>query len=334
MVSIYDIAKAAGVSATTVSRVLHNRSASTKTRIKVQQVIDKMGYIPDARASNLKSRQSNSIGVIVPDIANPIYPIAIKAMYELSRERGYHLILGNTYSRADEELEVLRMMARERVAGMIMGVCEGEDESYCNPYLEELINSGTSVVFAGRKCNGFAVDEITVDNEKGAYKATSYLLRIGRKRITFMAGKEGLYATEGRLRGYRQALSEIGIEPDKDLLSFGAWNRIGGQTQMREIIESKKLPDAVFCGNDLLAIGAMEVIEEAGLKVPDDIAVVGFDDIEIASLVRPRLTTVVQPHAKIGSLACGLLLDRIEERETGESKEIMIEPELIIRESA
>ena len=334
MVSICDIAREAEVSVTTVSRVLANKSASIETRRKVLRAVEKFGYVPDARASSLKSRKTKSVGLIIPDISNPVYPVTVKVTHDIAKVRGYHLILGNTYGRLDEEMEILKMMLRERVAGLILGICEGEDDTSCNSYLNKIINSGVSVVLTGRNRNGLQVDEITTDNKKGAYKATNYLLKIGRKRIGFMAGRRGLLATDARLAGYLQAFSEKRVGQNEKLLSFGDWTRVSGQKQMRSLLNSGEKPDAVFCANDLLAIGAMETIKKAGLKIPDDIAVVGFDDIELSSLVQPRLTTVNQPQEKIAEIACNLLLDRIERNESEEPKEILLEPELIIRESA
>ena len=149
-----------------------------------------------------------------------------------------------------------------------------------------------------------------------------------------MAGQEGSVVRESRFIGYLKALSEKGIVRNESFISFGDWTRDSGMKQMEKFLKLSEPPDAVFCGNDLMAIGAMESIENAGLKVPENIAVIGFDDIELACLVRPRLTTVIQFQEKISSIACDLLLDRIEKKETGEPKEILIEPELVIRESA
>jgi len=334
MVSIYDIAKEVGVSATTVSRVINNKYASPKTRAKVLRAIKRLDYIPDARASGLKTRNNKSIGVIVSDITNPIHPVEVKAIHDVAKERGYYLILGNTYGRLDEEMEILKMMARERVAGLILATCEGEDDTACNTYLQKMINSGVSLVLTGRKRNGLEADEIVVDNAGGVYKATSYLLRTGRRKIAFMAGQHGFVAREGRFTGYLKALSEKGIARNENLISFGNWNKDSGRKQMDNFLKLPEPPDAVFCGNDLMVIGALESIENAGLNVPEDVAVIGFDDIELASLVRPRLTTVMQFQEKNSAITCNLLLDRIEQKETGEPKEILIEPELVIRESA
>lgn len=333
MISIRDIARESGVSIATVSRVLNNKSASAKTKRKVINVVQKLGYIPNARAADLKNKKTKSIGIIIPNITNPVYPVGVQTIYDTARQRGYHLILGNNYNRVDEELKNLQMMARERVAGLILGTCE-VDDSECDPYINNMLELGICVVFAGRNQNDLKVDEVMVDGTQGVYKAVCYLLKIGRKKIAFIAGNRGTLSTESRLAGYLKALSERGVVQDEKLLSFGGWTKESGQKQMEKLLNSGEKIDAVFCGNDLLAIGSIQAIEKVGLKVPDDIGVVGFDDIELASLVRPKLTTVSQPQEKIASIVCNLLLDRIEGKEKGDPKEILIEPELIIRESA
>lgn len=334
MVSIHDIAREVGVSATTVSRVLNNKSASAKTRARVLKAVEKSGYVPDARAVSLKRGSNKIIGIIIPDISNPVYPIGVKVIHDIARERGYHLILGNTYGRVDEELELLRMMMRERVAGLIVATCEGEDDTACNAYLDEIRRSGGSVVLMGREKGNLGVDEISVDNTKGVYRGTQYLLKTGRKKIGFLVGRSGPLAREGRLAGYRRALSEAGAKQKEIVIMSEEWTRESGRREMENYLENGGNPDGLFCGNDLLAIGAMEAVRKSGRSVPGDVALVGFDDIEQASLVTPQLTTVRQPHQKVASLACSLLLDRIEGRERGGPKEILVEPELIVRESA
>ena len=334
MSSIYDVAEMAGVSATTVSRVVHNKSCSAKSSRKVRQAIEQLGYIPDARASALKHGINRSIGVIVPDIANPVYPVAVKAIHDCAKDRGYHMILGNTYGSVEEEIELLQLMARERVAGLIIATSEGEDDQCCDPYISALIGTGTKVVIAGRARGDLQADLANVDNEDGGYKANSYLLRIGRRRIAIVAGPRQLVGTEGRLAGYLRALKEYGIQPDERLMSFFGWTAESGRNQVQEMLERGAMPDAVFCCNDLLAVGAMEAIKEQHLSIPDDIAVVGFDNIDIASMVTPKLTTVAQPQARLAAMTCSLLLDRVENRVVGEPKELRLKPELVIRESA
>jgi len=318
----------------TVSRVLNNKSASAKTRVKVERAARKYGYVLNTRAASLKSKKTCAIGVIITDIANPVSPPGLRTMHDLLKAAGYHLILGITYGKAEEQIEVLQMMRRERVAGLLLGTCEEEEHPDCDELIGEMIRSGVPVVLTGRNRGGLNADQVTLDNVSGAWKATDYLLRTGRKRGAFIAGQKKVLAAQQRLEGYKKALIAHKLEIDDRLISFGEWTRASGRAQMEKILKSAVPCDAIFAGNDLLALGAMEALTAAGLEIPKNMAVAGFDDIELASLVRPRLTTIALPQEKVASAACGLLLDRISGKEKGEPKEILFEPELIVRETA
>jgi len=334
MKTIYDIAREAGTSAMTVSRVLNNKSASAKARAKVERVARKYGYVLNARAASLKSKNTGAIGVIIVDIANPVYSVSVRTMHDLLKPEGYHLILGITYGGSEEQFETLQMMRRERVVGLLLGTCEEEEHPDCDKLIGAMIQSGTPVVLTGRNRKGLNADQVTSDNFAGACKAVDYLIRIGRRRIAFIAGQRDVLAAQQRLEGYKKTLQNSQIEPDERMMSFGEWTRASGRAQMERLLKRGKQFDAVFTGNDLLALGAMEALSAAGLEIPKDMAVVGFDDIELAGLVKPRLTTVAQPLEKIASTACRLLLDRISGKEQSAPKEILFEPELIVRETA
>ena len=318
----------------TVSRVLNGKSASAKTRVNVERVVRKYGYVPNTHAASLKNKKSSTIGVIIPDIANPVYPTGVRTMHDLLKTAGYHLILGITYGKAEDQIEALQMMRRERVAGLLLGTCEEEEHPDCDELIGEMIESGVPVVLTGRNRGGLKADQVTLDNVSGAWKATDYLLRTGRRRIAFIAGQKEVLAAQQRFEGYKKAFKAHKMEVDDRLVLFGEWTRASGRVQMEKILKSAVPCDAIFAGNDLLALGAMEALTAAGLEIPKDVAVAGFDDIELAGLVRPRLTTVAQPLEKIAATACRLLLDRISGREKGEPKEILFEPELIVRETA
>jgi len=332
MVTIYDIAKKAKVSSATVSRVLNGGSVSPSTKERIMRIIEKEGYIPDSSAIYLKKAKTNKIGLIVPDITNPEYPEIVKVIHDIMRSKGYHLIFGNTYKNIEEEKNILEMFQRERVAGIIVATCEGEDDRILYPLFQRLIENGIPIVFMGKKKDGLPVDVISVNNFKGAFKMTDYLLKTGRKRIGFIAGRRDLRATEERLKGYIEALKNKGKQVDREIIICdGEYTVEYGKKWARKIIGKKV--DAIFCGNDLMAIGAIKEIEADGLKVPDDIAVSGFDNISISSLITPKLTTVHQPLLKIASIGCERLFGLIEKK-IKERDEILIEPELIIRESA
>lgn len=332
MVTIYDIAKKANVSSATVSRVLNGGSVKPSTKERILRIIEKEGYAPDSSAVYLKKLKTKKIGLIVPDISNPGYPQTVKIIHDIMKFKGYHLILGNTYGNIEEEKNLLDMMQRERVAGIIVATCEGEDDTPLYPVFRRLIKHGIPIVFMGKKKDGLPVDVITVNNFTGAFKMTEYLLRTGKKKIGFIAGKKSLRATEERLAGYIKAHKKIGITPKPEVvICEGEYTIEFGKKWAGKIIREKV--DAIFCGNDLMAIGAIEKIEESGRKVPEDIAVAGFDDIFLATIVKPSLTTVHQPLEKIALIGCERLIGWIEGK-IKEDEEVLIEPEIITRESA
>ena len=334
MVTIYDIAEKTKVSASTVSRVVNGGSVYPKTKRKVLKAIEKYGYVPDNRAVYLKKERTKKIGLIIPDISNPFYPVGVKAIHDILKFEGYHLILGNTYGEISEEKDILRMMERERVAGIILHTCEGEDDSKIYSVFERLIKNKISLIFMGKKRDNLPVDVISINNFSGVLKATDYLIRIGRKKIGFIAGKRDLRATEERLSGYIESLKRNNIPVREDLIICDGKYTMEYGEKWGEILMKEKKVDAILCGNDLLAIGAIKVSKKLHIKVPDEVAIVGFDDIALASVVTPELTTIHQPLEKISAIACDLLFGRINGTLIEEPKDILIEPELIIRESA
>ncbi|MCM8777780.1 MAG: LacI family transcriptional regulator [Candidatus Omnitrophica bacterium] len=331
MKTIYDIAKKVGVSPATVSRVLNNGPVKSSTKEKVLKIIEKENFIPDNRAVFLKKTTNQKIGCIIPDVINPIYSYAVKVIHDYLWERAYHLILGNSYGKIEEEKNILQMFERERVSGVLIGTCEGEDDSTLVPVFKRMIGYGIKIVLVGKKNYGLKVDTISVNNISGTYKMTKYLIKAGRKKVGFIAGDKNLRATKERLAGYIKALKEKGIPVDREVvICEGDYKMDYGKKWAKEL---KGKVDAIVCGNDLMAIGAMKTIEESGLRIPDDIAVCGFDDIYLASLVKPSLTTVHQPIEKICKIACERLMGWIEGR-IKKAEEIIVEPEIIVRESA
>ena len=331
--TIYDIAEKAGVSSATVSRVLNDGTVRPATKERVLRVIKKENYIPDSRGIYLKKMQTKKIGLIVPDITNPGYPVTVKVVHDFLKNSGYHLILGNTYGDISEEKDILEMLQRERVAGIIVETCEGEDDTSLYPLFNSLVDNGVRIVFMGKKRDGLPVDVLTVDNMQGTYKITRYLLNTGRKKVGFIAGRKDLRATEERLSGYTKAMNERNIAVDPTLvICDGEYNSEYGEKWGKELF--RKGVDALACGNDLMAFGAARAAEKMKIKVPEDIAITGFDDISLASMVRPQLTTVRQPLAEIAERGCEILIERIEGKKTGDPEEILFQPEIVLRESA
>ncbi len=331
--TIYDIAKKAGVSSATVSRVLNNGTVKTATKKRVLRIIEKENFVPDNTAVYLKKPRTRKIGFIIPDILNPVYPLAVKVIHDILRDRKYQLILGNTYGEIKEERNILDMMQREKVAGIILATSEGEDDSALNPLLENFIKRNVVLVFTGKQKNGLPVDFISIDNFSGMKKATEYLLKTGNKRIGFISGDKNLWVTEKRLAGYIQALKNKNVEIDPDIIiTEGQYTMECGE-KWGEVLIRKKV-DAVVCGNDLLAIGVIKTAGKMNIRIPEELSVTGFDDIPLASLIKHPLTTLRQPFEDASRIACERLIGRIEGRLTEKPVDILMEPELIVRESA
>ncbi|MBN1446163.1 MAG: LacI family DNA-binding transcriptional regulator [Candidatus Omnitrophica bacterium] len=329
--TIYDIAKKAGVSSATISRVLNHGPVKPSTKERVLKIIEKENFFPDSSGVYLKKLKTKKIGLVIPDISNPVYPVTVRIIHDFLKKRGYHLIFGNTYGEVSEEKDVLEMMSRERVAGIIVATCEGEDDTSLYPMFRRM-SENMSIIFLGEKRDSLMVDAFTVDSLKGMYKITRYLLNTGKRNIGFIAGSKSLRATEERLQGYQRALKErdVAFNPD-NVICEGLYNIDYGKKWGKILLE--KGVDAVVCGNDLLAVGVIKAAEKMNIKIPDDVAVTGFDDIFLGSLVKPALTTVRQP-VDIVKSGCECLIERIEGRKTGEPEEILFEPEIVIRESA
>jgi LacI family transcriptional regulator len=330
--TIYDIAKKAGVSSATVSRAMNDGSVKPATKERVLRIIKKENYVPDSSGVYLKKQKTKKVGLIVPDITNPGYPVMVKTMHDFLKKKGYHLILGNTYGEISEERDILEMMQRERVAGIMVGTCEGEDDSTLYPLFKSLVDNDIKIVFMGKRRDGLPVDVCTGDNIKGTYKVTKYLVNTGRKKIGFIAGRMDLRATEERLEGYKKALAEKDIPVRTDnIICEGSFTIEYGEKWGKVLFQ--KGVDAIVCGNDLMAIGVLKAAEKTGVKVPGDVAVTGFDDIFLAALVKPAITTVREPAEGMKKI-CEVLIERIEGKRTGDPEEIVFEPEIVIRESA
>ncbi|WFB34913.1 LacI family DNA-binding transcriptional regulator [Kiritimatiellota bacterium B12222] len=330
--SIRDVAEAAGVSVATVSRVMNKGPVSEHNRANVLKAIADTGYQPDTAAASLRKTRVKKIGVVIPDIGNPAYALTVKVAHEVLKARGYYLILGNTYGNSEDENEVLQMMMRERVSGVLYSTCEGD----CNPQAFEifktLINRGVIPVFIGRDSHDLPVDTISVNNSEGITKLVDYLVRIGRKKIGFVSGGGCMKVSMERLDGFKTAMQKNNLTPVRELCE-GPFSLEGGETLGERMLHDGTV-DAMVCGNDMMAIGVMRAAKRMGLRVPQDLCVTGFDNINLATLVSPSLTTVHQPFDKIITRACTLMIDRIEGRLTEPHRDIQIDPEIVVRESA
>ncbi|HEV8340569.1 MAG TPA: LacI family DNA-binding transcriptional regulator [bacterium] len=326
--TVRDVARRAGVSPSTVSRILTGITpVSPEKRQRVERAIRRLGYRPNALARGLKQRRSYSIGLLIPDITNPYFAEAAKGVEEAAQRGGFAVLLCDSENDLGREARYLEVLRERQVDGLIF-VTAGDGAGLLRSW------QGRPLVVMDREVPGLAADSVSTDNARGAYDITRVLLERGHRHVAFLAGPQTLAPARLRLRGYRRALREFKIPIRPDLIHNAGFTVEGGRTAMQAVLRSSLRPTAVVASSDVMALGAVQAIEDAGLRVPADISVVGFDDIPVAALVRPPLTTVAQPVRQMGEAAVRLLLEQFAEggRAPG-PRRILLQPRVIIRES-
>ena len=330
MVTIRDVAKEAGVSTATVSRALNEAELVTEeTRRKVLVVIERLGYRPNAVARGLTTRKTKTIGLIVSDIMNPFYPEVARGVEDVLSTHGYNVILCNTDRDPKKESDYINLLIEKRVEGIVFASLPADKS-----LLTDLDRSGVPWVSAGHAMSGLEHDCVVVDNVLGAYQATQHLIRVGHRRIGHIAGPLHESVTAERLEGYRRAMIDQGLDPDDPPVVEADYKQAGGYAAAMKLLALHPPVTALFVGNDLMAIGALEAAHERGLSVPGDLAIIGIDDIPIASLHTIQLTTVAQPKTEIGAVATRMLLDRIERISSENAQtgsKVVLTPRLIVR---
>jgi LacI family transcriptional regulator len=329
----YDVAREAGVSQTTVSLVLNNPdilAVPEDTRQKVFAAIEKLGYVPNSAARMLRTSRTFSLACIIPMITNPFYPAFVSGIQDVAEQQGYEVIIYNTHGCAEKETRFLRSVQQGRADGVI-GVFFFMRAVDLSPLLEKgvpVVRLETHRQRTGR----WPLDNIYVDNAAAAHTATSYLLSRGHQRIAMITGPGG--PRKARREGYLQALAQHNHALEPCVEEVSQYDETGGYQGMQRLIQTGYNPQAIFAANDLMAIGAMMAAFDAGLRVPQDVAVVGFDDIPTAKLVTPALTTIRQSQEEMGRMAAELLLERLSGQESGDGRVIEMPFELVKRNSA
>ena len=326
-VTIRDVARAAGVSTATVSQVLNgSRPVAEATRLRIEEVIAELQYRPNTFARALKTLRSQLVGVVLPDLSNPFYPSLVRGVQDHLSLSGYHAVVVNTDANPAQERELVAELVDRQVDGLVLITFTLSESDYAS------IAAKVPFVVVGR-VDGF--DHVHSSDYAAAFEMTTYLLEAGYGRVAHLAGPTGPGAGPAppRLAGYRAAMRKQGPRGARAQVVHGEFTVAGGHKAMVQLLESEGRPRAVFCANDLMALGAIEAARAYGLQVPDDLAVAGFDDIHAASLVRPSLTTVGNSAAELGAKAAGLLLDRMSGGK-GPPVELKVGFELKKRESA
>jgi LacI family repressor for deo operon, udp, cdd, tsx, nupC, and nupG len=327
MATIQDVAKEAGVSVATVSRVINGSSkVSPKARKAVLDAIRQLNYQPNLLGRNLRLMQTKMVLVLLPTISNPFYSMIVKGMEDVAHKNGYNVMLCNTNSDVSREKVYLELMKNRLADGVIFLASEMSEEEL----------SQIAMRFPVVQCCEYKEEarasHVSIDNKAAAYMAVKHLIKQGHRKIGLISCENSFISTKQREEGYKIALEEEGILVDLSLIKHGDYGFRSGIRAMNQFFIENNVPTAVFCISDSMAIGAIKSIWAKGLKVPKDIAVMGFDDINFASMYSPGLTTIAQPQYDLGCVSMELLL-KVIGGEIIEPQTIYLEHELIIRES-
>lgn len=325
--TIRDVARRAGVGVATVSRVLNNSGyARPGTRERVLQAAAELGFVPSQLARGLVRRLSGTIGLVIPDITNPFFPAITRGVEDNASEAGYTVFLCNTDNDPTQEAQDVQKLRERRVDGLIfVGTTDRRE------LVERLLPDKLPVVVTDRQVDHPDIDSVLVDNVGGARAACMHLTDLGHTRIAHAAGDRLARTGQDRCCGYRLALEQAGLPYDPGLVGWGDFTFASGYSLAQSLLGRSPRPTAIFAANDQMAFGVMRAAEDAGLRVPEQLSIVGFDDIQMAGVIRPGLTTVRQPAYEMGRLAMSMLLERIRGKAPDRGRRHLFEPELILR---
>jgi LacI family transcriptional regulator len=329
-VTLKDVARLSGVSPMTVSRVINGgQRVSPQTRQKVEQAIAELGYVPSRVARGLIRQKTHTLALIVPDVANPFFTLIVRGAEDVARRADYRVILCDTRADLTIERDVIEEMIAHRVEGIAIAPVSDRSRSH----LRRLTRYGVPFVLIDRTVQGLDCDVVVGDSTGGARRLLEHLIELGHRRIGLIVETDEVSTARDRREGYEQALRAAGLPVDATLIVRSTVDPRGGFDGMRRLLELEHPPTAVFTVNNLVALGAIEAVRAQGLEVPDDIALVCFDDIEYASRLYPFLTVMAQPAETLGALGTQLLLDRVEGRADGEGRVVVLPAQFLVRRS-
>ncbi|MDX6154183.1 LacI family DNA-binding transcriptional regulator [Marinococcus sp. PL1-022] len=326
--TIYDIAERAEVSIATVSKVINNKGKiGEKTKQRVLAIMDELDYQPSTVASALTGKQTNTIGLLVPDIANSFFAELARSVEDTGHAGGFNVVICNTDNNPEKEIQYLWWLNQKRVDGIILGTGIQNTKA-----LQDFMKQNIPLALVARDASAIDVDTVLVDDHRGGYEATKHLLQAGHTRIAFVVGEMNNSSDTERLKGFYEAYDEYGVSREEAVLVKDNHSIDDAKKSMLEALQNDPGITAVFALNDFLAIGCIQAGKEAGRQVPEDLSVVGFDDTFIATLSDPPLTTVAQPILEMGRLVTQMLVDRIGgKNET--TRTVILNPELHVRKT-
>ncbi|MCK5823046.1 MAG: LacI family DNA-binding transcriptional regulator [Bacteroidales bacterium] len=330
-ITIKDIAKELNISPSTVSRALTDHpNISAKTKLAVNKLAKKLHYKPNAVALSLRNKKTNTIGLVIPGIVHHFFSSVISGIEDYANDKHFNVMICQSNESYEKEIVGVQTLIDSRVDGLIVSMSKKTNKF---EHFKSIAEYGLPLVFFDRVCEEIETDRVIVDDKKGAFEAVEYLISAGCKRIAHLCGPQGLSISQNRLKGYLQALEHHNIPQDNNLIiDCDTYEKALECTD--ELLSLKNPPDGIFAVNDLTAVGAMKIIKNHGLKIPEDISIIGFTNDVVASFVDPSLTSVNQKGYEMGKTAAGLLINRINNNEENYSAITkIIKTNLVIRNS-
>ncbi|WP_332908491.1 LacI family DNA-binding transcriptional regulator [Paenibacillus roseus] len=327
--TIYDIARLAGVSIATVSKVFNDKGRiSEETRQRVLQISEELSYQPNMLASALTGKKTYTIGLLIPDLVNPFFAEVSRSVEDRAHELGFNVVICNTDNDSNKENKYISLLRQKSVDGIIVATGARNEEA-----LRELIEQRIPVALIAREMSSLPASSVVVDDFAGGYSAASYLIAAGHERIALIAENLEVSSSKERLRGYRQALEEARLSYDENLVLVSDFSVQGSKQTALKLLATDSRPTAIFACNDILAIGAIQAARELGIEVPEDLSVVGFDNTILATMSDPPMTTVAQPIQEMGHQVVDLIIQEINNEKKARQRVVLL-PELIVRGSA
>ena len=331
-INIKELAQELGLSVSTISKALHGSyEISDETKQRVLETATRLNYVPNPYASSLRGRKTKNIGVVIPEVADSFFSLAINGIESIAKQRGYHVLICLTHESVDNELTILKEFQGGRVDGVLMSVSR---ETTKSDHIRDLIATGVPLVFFDRVCEDIDTAKITTDDTESAHKATVHLLEQGCTGIAFMGISKSLSISNKRLEGYLAALEEHGIKPLKKHMILCTNDAAYNFELTKKLLQQKDRPDGIVASVEKLTTPIYQACSEMGMKIPDELKVVCFSNLETAAILNPSLTTITQPAFEMGKTAASLLFKSLEKPNfslTGES--LVIPSALVVRTS-
>lgn len=329
MPTIRDVAKLAGVAPITASRVISNSGyASDEVRQRVNQAVDQLGYVPNFLARSLRSKRTRTLALVLTDITNPFWTTVARGVEDAASEEGYHVIFCNTDESASKQESYLEAMIQKQVDGILLVPARSKESP-----IKFLHQQNVQVVLLDRRLPDMEADVVRCDSNGGAYQLVQLLLKLGHRRITILSGPSGVSSADDRVAGYQHALQEAGLETEDQLIIYGEFSLKSGYQMTHDLLAMTPRPTALFASNNFIAIGALKALHDAGVTVPEEMSVVGFDDLPAAIVVEPFLTVAFQPAYEMGRRATKRLLECLDGQVTDGIQEIVLPVSIIERRS-